>query len=104
MVIWNAEDVPSMDMGGMSDVYAYTWIDQMLDEKKMDSAYLQTDTHWFCQNGCPNWNWRCVWDYTITDVDEEHNLRIQLFDKDLFSHDELIGEADIDFNTVAKFC
>mmetsp|Transcript_989 Transcript_989/g.2048 ORF Transcript_989/g.2048 Transcript_989/m.2048 type:complete len:92 (-) Transcript_989:479-754(-) len=64
-----------------------------------------TDTHWFCSNGCPNWNWRNVWDnYTIEDSYTTHTLHIQLYDKDLIGSDDLIGEATIDFTEVAKFC
>lgn len=64
---------------------------------------MSTDTHWFCNNGCPNWNWRMLWDYTISDVNEEHTLHLQLYDKDIFTSDELIGEAQLDFTKIAKF-
>lgn len=38
-----------------------------------------TDTHWFCSTGCPNWNWRTVWDdYTIMDSRIIHTLHLQL--------------------------
>lgn len=65
---------------------------------------MQTDTHWRCSNGCPNWNWRMLFkDYSIHDVEQLHTLRIQLFDKDIFTTDEMVGEISLDFSGVAKF-
>lgn len=68
---------------------------------------LNTDTHWFCNNQCPNWNFRIVWDsYWIDDAGPEthHKMTFQLWDKNIIGSDELIGENVIDFTELAKFC
>jgi len=61
LVIWNAEDVPAVDLGGNTDAYVKAWCSMLYYEKKTNMLIKDTDTHWFCSNGCPNWNWRNVW-------------------------------------------
>jgi len=35
--------------------------------------------------------------------DETHILKLQMFDKDIFSSDEMIGSAELDFTDPADF-
>jgi len=62
VIIWNAESVPAMDMGGTSDAYVKAWCTSHYYEKVTKTKALSTDVHWFCNTGCPNWNWRFTWD------------------------------------------
>lgn len=107
MVIWNAEDVESTDTSGSVDAYIKTWCSYQYVEKKTTMPELNTDTHWFCNNQCPNWNFRIVWDsYWIDDAGPEthHKMTFQLWDKNIIGSDELLGENVIDFTELAKFC
>lgn len=63
--------------------------------------FKQTDTHWRCRaTGSFNWRWK----FPLTlPVDQNKNYGedtfvIQLWDRDLISSDDMIGEAEIDLN------
>lgn len=62
-----------------------------------------TDIHWVCKDGNPNWNYRMTWDFAINHDEECHALKLQMFDKDIFSSDEMIGSAELDFTNPAVF-
>ena len=107
MVIWNAEDVVSGDTSGNVDAQINTWATQQYLDKKLTMSEQNTDTHWFCSNQCQNWNFRIVWDNQVIDDDSNdsrHKLYYQLWDKNIIGSDTLIGDVEIDFTDLAKFC
>jgi len=44
-----------------------------------------------------------AWDYTISDLEEKHDLHIMLYDKDILTSDDLIGSNVLSFDEIAIF-
>lgn len=42
-----------------------------------------------------------TWDMAINHEEESHALKLQVYDKDIFSSDELVGESVLDFSAPA---
>ena len=85
-IIWGGKDCIEMDFEGTSDTYIRSFIDDK------DDHY--TDTHWRCQTGKPNWNWRNL--IKVQSQRNKYELTIQGYDKDIFTKDELIGSFCLD--------
>ena len=92
LIIWRSEDVPFGDIEGVSDLYIVASINS--GEKK------ETDTHYRSQNGNASWNWRMKFPL---EVDEQYKclLYLQLWDRDIVSFDDAIGDATLDLTDIA---
>jgi hypothetical protein len=84
LVIWDTVDVICMDAEGTSDVYARAFFDSKEETH-------ETDTHYRCQNGKASFNYRLI--YKVKFPRKDYNLTLQLYDRDFFKSNDIIGEV-----------
>lgn len=92
LVIWHTQDIPCMDIEGVSDVFVQAYF----NEKQT----FTTDTHWRCQNGKASFNYRLK--IPIKSEKPEYMLTIETYDKDIISSNELIGQAQFDIMPIVE--
>jgi len=56
---------------------------------------LRTDTHFRAKNGKASFNWRLKYPITLSSAMKYQRLQVQLWDKDLISANDMIGEATL---------
>ena len=83
VVVWETKDTVKMDWEGTTDIYARVFFDS--------NRAKETDTHYRCQTGKGSFNYRLLFD--VKDSDKNKNLSVQLWDRDIFSSNEIIGDA-----------
>lgn len=93
LIIWRCEGVPNMDAEGVSDLYVVSSIN--------DGAKKETDTHYRAQNGEASWNWRKKFPITL-DQSSRCVLNLSLWDRDLLSSNDAIGDACLDLTDLAQ--
>jgi len=93
VVVWEVEDVPSMDVEDCSDLYV---------EGNFKGKIQRTDTHFRAQNGYGSFNWRMVWPLVVSEEDMDLTISFQVWDKDFFSPNDYIAEGSISFEKEAK--
>jgi C2 domain len=86
VVIYDTEDLVANDPEGCSDVYCRAFFDSKEDAK-------ETDTHYRCSNGKASFNYRLL--YTLAHPRKDYTLTVQLYDRDLLSSNDIMGEASI---------
>lgn len=91
VIIWKAEDVPNMDIEGLSDLFVAAKINGLLEK--------ETDTHYRAGGGRGCWNWRMKFQLTLPQP--ANVLTLQLWDKDIFSGNDFISEISIPFDDLA---
>lgn len=74
-----------MDWEGTSDIYCRSFFDS--------KHAKETDTHFRCQTGKGSFNYRHL--FETNDQEKDHNLTVQIWDRDIFSSNEIIGDATI---------
>ena len=89
-VVWETEDMEIMDIEGTSDIYVIGYVD--MKEKQ------STDVHYRCQTGSGSFNWRMLLPVQTPNINSV--LTIQVYDNDLFSTDDYICGATIDFKSL----
>lgn len=121
VIIWNTTDVlleeESITGEMMSDIYVKAWLD-VQDEKQ------RTDVHYRSLDGDGNFNWRMVfpfdympiekklvvkrkehfWSLDETEEKAKPKLRLQIWENDMFSADDFIGERELDLTELDKPC
>lgn len=121
IIIWNTTDVileeESITGEKMSDIYVKGWIDVVNDKQK-------TDTHYRSMDGDGNFNWRMVFPFDYMPIEKkvvvrkkEHfwsldeteekaspKLKIQIWENDIFSSDDFIGQLELDLTDLPKPC
>ena len=97
VIVWETKDCVFKDeTTACNDLYGRGGL------KRHGNSFKMTDTHWRCRSkGSFNWRWK--FDLMLP-IDQNKNYGedtfvIQLWDRDLISSDDLIGEAEIDLNT-----
>lgn len=93
LVVWEVDDVPSMDLEDCSDIYI---------EGSFRGRIQRTDTHFRAQNGFGSFNWRMVWPVVLSDEDMDLTVSFQVWDKDFFSPNDYIAEGTLDFEVEAR--
>ena len=96
VIVWETKDCIFKDeIRKSNDLYARGNV-------MRGDQWQESDTHWLCRNkGSFNWRWK----YAIQlPVDENKNYGedrfiLQIWDRNLISRDELIGETEVDLNT-----
>lgn len=83
--IFNTLDVKCADVEGTSDVYARVFFDS--------SDAKETDTHYRCTNGKASFNYRLL--FNVKHPRKDHTLTLQLYDRDFFKSNDIIGDAII---------
>jgi hypothetical protein len=94
MVVWDTVDVVAKDAEGTSDVYARTFF----DSKKQTR---ETDCHYRCSNGKASFNYRLLFDIDAP-RDDQFLFTMQLWDRDLFASNDMIGEAQINLDAIVN--
>lgn len=76
-----------MDSEGTSDVYGRAFFDSR-------EEVHETDTHYRCQNGKASFNYRLI--YNVKHPRKDYNLTLQMYDRDFFKSNDIIGDVMID--------
>ena len=92
VVIWKTRDIKTFDVEGTSDIYIRSFIDNKDPQ--------ETDTHWRCQNGKGSFNWRMK--FRVKFPRTNYRLTLQVYDRDVFSGNDYIGDATFDFEGFAE--
>lgn len=87
VVIFDTIDIKMMDAEGTSDAFARAYFDTK-------EEVHETDTHFRCQDGKASFNYRLL--YHIKHPRVNNTLTVQLYDRDFFKSNDIIGEANID--------
>ena len=92
VVCWSVKDVPKEDRddSGLADLFSKIKFGS-------NAKWESTDTHLRAQDGKASWNWRFKLPVTVDSNIKSEWLRlyVQLWDKDLLSSNDCIGEAEI---------
>jgi C2 domain len=91
VVIWDTIDIPCMDVEGTSDIYCRGFFDSKEETH-------ETDTHYRCQNGKGSFNYRLI--YNVKHPRKDYNYTLQVYDRDFFKSNDIIGEAIINLANV----
>lgn len=68
-----------------------------------DRLKQETDTHWRAKNGKGSWNWRLKFPFEISGLQlERSQFKLAMWDADVFSANDSIGEVIMSFNTILK--
>ena len=102
MIIWQARNMPAMDMMTQSNDLFFSAHVATVDKdgRKPQELMQETDTHWRSSNGKGSFNWRCLFDIELPQHSRSPaRLSIKGWDKDpmTFSSD-LIGYTEINLN------
>ena len=99
VICYSCKDVPDsgLDGSGLADLYTRIKFGE-------SSEWESTDTHLRAQDGKASWNWRFKLDVTMDSLikSEFLRLKVQLWDRDLISANDVIGEATIDLSKWLK--
>ena len=94
--VFNTKDVPMDDPEGMSDVYIRTFFDSKGEVK-------ETDTHYRCSDGKASFNYRMLFKHFFPRSDSnDYNLTIQIYDRDLLTSNDVIGETMINIKEAVE--
>ncbi|KAJ6247531.1 c2 calcium-dependent membrane targeting [Anaeramoeba flamelloides] len=91
VIAWNTKDVVFMDKN-MSDIFVTC---QMNDGKKQSS-----DIHWRSKDGTGAFNWRYI--FPVELPARVPRIKFQLWDKDILTPNDSIGEANINLKGLFK--
>lgn len=94
LVIWKSEGVPNMDAEGVSDLYVVASIN--------DCERKETDTHYRAKDGQGSWNWRMKFKLML-DEDSKVLLNLSIWDRDLLSSNDAIGDACLELTQLAQY-
>ncbi len=83
--VFDTLDVKSQDVEGTSDIYVRAFFDSN-DAK-------ETDTHYRCQYGKASFNYRLLFPFQHPRKNQNYNLTLQLYDRDFFKSNDLIGDS-----------
>ena len=86
LVVWETKDVKIMDWEGTSDIYVRAYFDSVKQNKR-------TDTHFRSMNGKGSFNYRLLYD--IIHPSKNQTLNLQIWDADLLSSNDYIGDASL---------
>lgn len=92
LIIWQTADIQSSDIEDTSDLY----IKATLNSTKIK----ETDTHYRCQNGSGQFNWRILFNLLLPSSSCIINL--QAWDRDVFTFNDYIGDCSFSFAQLAK--
>ena len=84
-----------MDSEGTSDVYFRGFFDSKEDVQ-------ETDTHFRCQDGKPDFQYRMIFDVHVPR--KEYKFSLQAYDRDFFKANDIIGECCVDIQQIIEDC
>lgn len=85
--VLNCKDVKTGDVEGTTDAYVRGFFDS-------NGQVFETDTHWRCQDGKPDFQYRLIYDFKHPN--SNYKFTLQLYDRDVFSTNDLLGSAQVD--------
>lgn len=85
--IHNCENIKMADIEGTSDVFIRSFFDSK-------GETLETDTHYRCQDGKPDFQYRLV--YKMSYPSKSYKLTLQCYDRDLLKSNDILGECSLD--------
>lgn len=94
LIVWQTSDVANYDTEATSDLYVRAAVN--------DAKPKETDTHYRCQNGKGQFNWRMVFHLTLPAP--SCLITLQIWDRDMLSANDFIADACISFNKLAEEC
>jgi Ca2+-dependent lipid-binding protein len=94
VVVFDTQDVKALDVEGTSDVYTRVFFESK-DAK-------ETDTHYRCTNGKASFNYRLL--FNVKHPRKDCNLQVQLYDRDFFKSNDIIGDATLDLRLPLEDC
>jgi len=97
-IIWKAENVPIKDeLTDQNDL-------RTTCEFKLGQTQKQeTDTHWRAKYGKGSWNWRLIFPFELNGIfAQKSNFKMSLWDQDIFSANDSIGEAIMSFDMILR--
>lgn len=86
LVVWETKDVKIMDWEGTSDIYCRAFFDSVNQTRR-------TDTHFRSTDGKGSFNYRLLFD--VEYPANNTTLSLQVWDADLFSASDFIGDASL---------
>lgn len=89
--VLNCKDI-TMD-GGVVDAYFRGFFDSAEEEQ-------ETDTHFRCQDGNPDFEYRLV--FKIGVPRKDYTFHLQSYDRDFFKSNEMLGEATMDLRQIIE--
>ena len=90
VVVWDTKEVINADIEGTSDVFIRTFFDS--------TKAKETDTHFRCQTGKASFNYRLL--FTQAAPADNYNFTVQIWDRDFFASNDLIGEVNLDLKAL----
>lgn len=93
--VLNCKEVTTADWEGTTDAYLRGFFDTKENVQ-------ETDTHWRCQDGKPDFQYRLLYDIKVPR--KHYNFTLQLYDKDVFSSNEMLGQGQVDLEQFITDC
>ena len=90
--VLNCKEI-AMDDTGMIDAYFRGFFDSAEEDQ-------ETDTHFRCQDGKPDFEYRLV--YKIGVPRKDYTFHLQCYDRDFFKSNEMVGEATVDLKQLIE--
>lgn len=93
--VFNCEGVEMMDWEGTCDAFCRGFFDSKEDVQ-------ETDTHYRNQDGKPDFQYRLV--YNIMNDRKDYKYTLQMYDRDFFKSNDMIGEVQINLRQLIEDC
>jgi Ca2+-dependent lipid-binding protein len=90
VVIWDTKELAAADWEGVSDAFVRCFFDT--------KQAKETDTHYRCGDGKASFNYRLLYD--LKAPKEDYNFTVQVWDRDFFASNDLIGEVNLDLKHI----
>ena len=94
--VFNAKEIPMMDVEGTSDVYFRGFFDSTGDVQ-------ETDTHYRNQDGKPDFQYRLI--YRIKRPSrKDYQFTLQCYDRDFIKRNDIIGATQLQLKHLIDDC
>ena len=104
VIVWECKNCENKDtITDMNDLYITGELETIVAEEE---DLQQTDLHFRSQDGCGSFNWRMKFPISLPKqrLAEYPRLKLQIWDKDLFSPNDFIAEGVIELRDFLRFC
>lgn len=92
--IFNCKNIVMMDFEGTCDTFFKCFFDE-------DDAQ-ETDTHFRCQDGKPDFQYRLI--HKIAIPRKNYKYKIQGYDRDFLKSNDILGENNINLKGILEDC
>ena len=107
LAIMDVHDVPNTNANAddvlFQDIFVKAHLSGYDEQKK------ETDTHWRCQTGEGNFNWRLLFNFNgpkedIEDEKRAYKLEIQCKERNIFSSNKDLATFELDLYQIVQYC